>query len=377
MTMIILLIISWIIWLGWLSFSFFVIIGFIGFLFYRTHEEEYPVQDLELVIISVASKSVKPSLIECVSHHRSTFFDYPLNVVIDQGAQLEKELKKVNYIKLTIVPKSFRPDLVGKGRAMQYFIQNHNTPTWFAFLDDDNLILDDSFLYEIPYYEKHGYSVANPTLTPRAGKSKITYTMDFIRLFDDKTIFRFFTGLLKRPLLGLHGELLIAQGTTLNSAGTYSKRSVTEDYLFSTKINKLKLKSWQSKTRVSIKSPNSIKDLMKQRKRWFTGLSSDLNQGSKLQKYLTLYRIVLWKTGILYCPFVMLFFIAFNIVPSVWLLGLLMISGLYYYVVYLIGTMKARKVLPLFIIPFYGIIEALSVMRAKNKADTFEVINKE
>ena len=113
MTMIILLIISWIIWLGWLSFSFFVIIGFIGFLFYRTHEEEYPVQDLELVIISVASKSVKPKNKHPAKPPKLN--EHELNELVKQIETICRTTKSGwNYSRFGSIQSSFIREIIWK-----------------------------------------------------------------------------------------------------------------------------------------------------------------------------------------------------------------------------------------------------------------------
>lgn len=57
-----------------------------------------------------------------------------------------------------------------------------NPEGWYSFVDDDNLVLDDAFLYEIPYYDARGYGAMNSVLTPRRGDSSLTFVMDHIRL---------------------------------------------------------------------------------------------------------------------------------------------------------------------------------------------------
>ena len=54
--------------------------------------------------------------------------------------------------------------------------------------------MDEKFLYEIPAYEKEGAVAANGILLPRYSNNKITYIADFLRYFDDLTLFRFLTG---------------------------------------------------------------------------------------------------------------------------------------------------------------------------------------
>lgn len=192
----------------WACFSIFVVLGIVGQLF-RPKIDKKKAENVECVLVSVASRKVEKSLFECIAHTKKRL-DNHLTVLVDEGSELIPKLKENS---LVIVPTSYRKDLVGKGRAINYFIEKEvQTDKWYTFIDDDNLIMDDSFLYEIPYYEKKGYVAMNPVLVPRKGKSTLTYIMDFIRYFDDLMAFRFFTGLLKRPLIGLHGEFLTVRG---------------------------------------------------------------------------------------------------------------------------------------------------------------------
>ena len=258
----------------WAWFTVFIILGIVGQI-YRPKRSRKKAENVECVIVSVANRKVEKSLFECITHTKK-MLDNHLWLLVDEGSELIPQLKdQLKENSLVIVPRSYRRDLIAKGRAINYFIEKEVKPDkWYAFIDDDNLILDDSFLYETPYYAEMGYVAMNPVLVPRKGKSTFTYIMDSIRYFDDLMIFRFFTGLLKRPLIGLHGELLTVKGEVLKEIG-YSNPSLVEDFRFASELVKRNYKTWQSASRVSIKSPNSLADLLKQRGRWFKGLLRD------------------------------------------------------------------------------------------------------
>jgi hypothetical protein len=71
----------------------------------------------------------------------------PLYVLINYDAELNMDLWKAIYesIKVVRVPRDYRSDLIGKGRAMHYFIENYvAADKWYCFIDDDNLLLDDN-----------------------------------------------------------------------------------------------------------------------------------------------------------------------------------------------------------------------------------------
>lgn len=338
----------------WLSFSVSAILGVLAQT-YRPKRGERKAENVELVIVSKANHKVEKALFECISYHKKKFSQYRLRIVVDEGSELIPKLRE-HQQELVIVPNTYRRDLIGKGRAINYFIETEAEPgKWYAFIDDDNLVLDDDFLYEIPYYEKKGYVAMNPILLPRKGKSTVAYIMDFIRYFEDITIFRFFTGLLKKPLIGFHGELLTVRGDVLKEIG-FSHRSLVEDFRFSSEISRRGYKVWQSRTKVSIKSPNSVIDLMRQRGRWFKGLIRDWRYCPNPMKIIVALRLIIWMVGVIgswaLSPLWFLFWGPFY--PAI-------PGGLYYWLIYIYGILKANKPHYFFLIPIFGIIEVSSI----------------
>ena len=87
---------------------------------------------------------------------------------------------------------------------------------WYVFFDDDSYPEDDDFLYGIAYFSEKDprYAVGNGFIKPRPGKSRLAYALDWAGYFYDLTNYRF-AAILKRPIYGLHGELLIVRGDVL------------------------------------------------------------------------------------------------------------------------------------------------------------------
>ncbi len=349
----------------WTCFSIFVVLGVVGQI-YRPKRDKKKAENVECVLVSIANCKVEISLFECIAHTKKAL-DNHLWVLVDEGSELIPKLKENS---LVIVPISYRRDLVGKGRAINYFIEKETQPDkWYTFIDDDNLILDDNFLYEVPYYEKKGYVAMNPLLVPRKGKSTLTYIMDSIRYFDDLMIFRFFTGFLKRPLIGLHGEFLTIKGEVLKEIG-YGNHSLTEDFRFASELVRRGYKTWQSDSKVSIKSPNSLSDLNKQRGRWFKGILKDWIYCPPLMKAVVGSRLLIWVLGVFgswaLSPLWFLFWESFYFaIPG----------GLYYWVTYLYGIGKSKKPYYFFLIPLFGIFEASSFYAGLRQKE-FVVIDK-
>lgn len=332
----------------WGIFTLFVILG-VTAQTYKVNRSNEKAENVEIVLVSIANHNVKKSLNKCIEHAKKV--GRHLWLLVDEGSELIPDLTDNSLI---IVPKTYRRDLIGKGRAINYFIEKKVQPgKWYAFIDDDNIIIDDKFLYEIPYYEKRGYVAMNPVLVPRMGNMRLTYVMDFIRYFDDILVFRFFTGLLKTPLVGLHGELLVVKGDVLKEIG-YGSPSIVEDFRFASNLVRRRYKTWQSASRVSIKSPNSLADLLRQRGRWSRGILQDWKYCPSLMKSIVGLRMLTWVFGIFgswaLSPLWILWSSFYFAIPG----------GLYYWMVYLYGVAKSKRFYYVFLIPFFGIFEAIS-----------------
>ncbi|MGB8033498.1 MAG: glycosyltransferase family 2 protein [Nitrososphaeraceae archaeon] len=387
-------------------YSVFVIIGIVGF-HYKAESAPTRANNVEFVIISQASRKVKNSLLDCISNTRIQFPWVPLSLVIDEGSELTDDLLRLvnvtqqqitttnlkdstivhqkesiiarqihtsKELKIIIVPDRYRKDLVGKGRAINYFIDGYviDENKWYSFIDDDNIILDDKFLYEIPYYEERGYVAFNPNITPRTGNSRFIRIMDFIRKYDDVTVFRFFTGLLGIPYIGMHGEMLTVKGSVLQEI-KYDFYSITEDFRFTAELIKRKMKVWQSKTNICIKSANNINDILRQRGRWFKGISLDLKYCPPFMRMIVTSRMVLWIIAIFGTWALSPLWLSWGIH---WQSELFIVSGVYPWIIFIYAIIKNKE--PLYcilFIPLFGILESISYWFGINNKG-FYVIDK-
>ena len=281
-----------------LLFVTYIVGGWLLTRFYDTNQHDSRAENVDLVVTTVASHGVEDALRSTLKHTLNSFPEYDLWCVIDEGSDLQAELVGMERINTVVVPESYDCKARAKGRAINYFTENHvEDDRWYGFIDDDNHILDDAFLYEIPYYESRGYAAMNPILTPREGGSLTTYIADHMRLIEDLTTFRLFTGLVGKPYMGFHGELLCARGDVLNELG-FDHDTMVEDFVFSMELVKSGWKTWQSDTRVSILSPHTIGAFYKQRRRWFIGIMEYLPQSPLPTKLLVGTRSFLWPLGI-------------------------------------------------------------------------------
>ncbi len=353
----------------------FLIAGSIGYVIYKPKKKPYKSYNVEFVLVTVANNKVKNALKESLGNLRKRFRNYLVWVVIDEGAELTNYLSSMSssdpYLRLVVVPQTYIRSCKGKARAMKYFIEHFVEPdNWYVFLDDDNIVLDDHFLYEIPYYEEVGYVAFNPILKPRRGNSTIAYVIDWIRYFNDLTLYRFFTGFLGKPFLGLHGELLGIKGHVLRELN-FNHASITEDFSLAIELVKNDYKTWQSRTIVSIKSPNSLSDLQKQRARWFKGVLKDLRRAPNLMRAIVAVKSFLWVALVIVVITVIVTKSYYNVLIA----SLIIINSLYHWSAYAYGAYKSGKLRYFLIAPIAWLIEVSSIFRVSAVKD-FYVINK-
>ncbi|WP_435128773.1 glycosyltransferase family 2 protein [Halobaculum sp. D14] len=354
---------------GTVLLAYFVL-GLLGYLLYRPETASEPAENVRFVVPTVGADHVRDSLLECLDHHRDRFSDYTVYCLTDEGADLEAELRALDGVETVVVPDDYDCDAVAKGRAIQYFIDTvvADAPDyWYSFIDDDNLVRDDRFLYEIPVQEAKGRGAMNAVLSPRRGDSTVTYIMDHIRLLDDLTVFRAFTGLFGRPYIGFHGELLTARGDVLLDVG-FDRETIVEDFAFAAELVRNDVRTWQSRTRVSILSPHTLEALFEQRSRWFIGTWNLLWSASPVTRALTGLRFSSWVCAIVAGPLGTLLWYSSGGVALPDVLELApTLAGVVYGGTYLYGVGRvggSRWPVLALALPLYAVFEALSPIYA-------------
>lgn len=363
----------------------YLLLGLAALLFYRPLKSRTPYERVNLVLVTIGVEKVKGALEESLKHHASMFSRDRFFVVTDEGAELMDWLCSFP-VTVVMVPKDFKTSAVAKGRAIDFFIKHYVKETdWYVFVDDDNLILDSSFLYEIEPQERLGKVAANPVLVPRRGRSTLTFIADWVRTLDDLTLFRFTTGLLSKPYLGFHGELLLVRGDVLKDVG-YDRPSIVEDFAFANAFVKKGYWSWQTDTKVSILSPHSVKDFFRQRSRWYNGLIQETTQRRiDWRVFITVVpRLFVWRFALFGSWFTFPFWYWFHAstVP-LWVIASWSV-GILYALLYVYGSIQTKHkkwyFLGPLLIPIFGLMSHISpwyaVLTRKHHNGRFEVIDK-
>jgi beta-1,4-mannosyltransferase len=140
------------------------------------------------------------------------------------------------------------------------------------------------------------------------------------------------------------------------------------------------MKTWQSSTRVSIRSANSVHDLLRQRARWFKGIILDLEGSPIFMKIVTGARMALWTVSI-FGSWALSPLWLYWLNANIWFY-LFFIGGITPWLVYIVLVLKKRRSQPWYFIlfvPIYGIVESLTPWFAlvhERKNDSFYVIDK-
>lgn len=170
-----------------------------------------------------------------------------------------------------------------KTRANHYAMEarraaGENTSDAYVYhLDDDTHIGEDTAASLAEFIELDGdrFLLAQGVLafphylTP----SRFCRLADSIRPADDLTRFAFFTGALGTPLGGLHGEHLIVRADIEDEIGWDFPDTVIEDAYFAVQFSvRYKGRSTTLNSYSYGASPASVRDLVRQRRRWIEGL---------------------------------------------------------------------------------------------------------
>jgi egghead protein (zeste-white 4 protein) len=366
-----------------LVFTVTMAVGLTSSLRYEPERADERAEHVRFVIPTVASEHVRPALLDTIEHTVSAFPGYEVFCVLDEGSDLEAELVGREDIRAVVVPEDYDCEAVAKGRAINYFVETvvADAPEyWYGFVDDDNRVLDDAFLYEIPHYEERGYGAMNPVLVPRVGRSVATFMADHIRLVDDLAVYRTFTGLLGKPYLGFHGELLCARGDVLADVG-FDRETVVEDFAFALELVERDVRVWQSATRVSVLSPHDVRAFLKQRSRWYLGIARYLPEAPLVTQAVVGARIATWTAAVtsswLLLP---LWVFGYGLSLPLWLVGLLAVGSLVYVGTIAIGAWRVGGLSGaalLAFVPVYATLEQVVPVYALWSRDTrFVVIEK-
>ena len=133
------------------------------------------------------------------------------------------------------------------------------------------------------------------------------------------------------------------------------------------------MKVWQSKTNICIKSANNINDILRQRGRWFKGISLDLKYCPPVMRMIVTTRLVLWIIAVFGTWALSPLWLSWGIH---WQSEIFIVSGVYPWIIFIYAIIKHKE--PLYyilFIPLFGMLESISCWFGINNKG-FYVIDK-
>ena len=250
---------------------------------------------LHIVIPTVGTSGVMSALnrvITSIYDYSPEYFDeFTVDVVIDEHSPCQEEIGKAleerKNARLITVPAGFRcPNgAVAKARALEYAkevrrkSEQSKKDEFVYHLDDDTSVSRETMasIADFINNKSKDYDLAQGILTfPHSySKSGISKIADSVRPSDDLTRFYFFTGFLHMPLAGLHGEHLLVRASVEDRIGWDFGPTKVEDSAFGLEfVKEFGRRSYFLNSRITGSSPQSLKDFIKQRRRWYCGIIS-------------------------------------------------------------------------------------------------------
>jgi len=234
-------------------------------------------REVEIVIVTKGTPDVLGVLREVIVRTKRLLAGYTLWVVTDHDSPGLETLRFWQWeldFRLVVVPPNYGRGRY-KSRAIQYFIDTRVDPgKWYVFLDDDSYPLDDRFLCEL----RDEVPVYNGYIYPRRGRSVLAWVADGSRYYHSLTRQRLALKVFRKPIYGLHGELLIVKGWVLKRIPMASD-SLAEDALYAARLIRAGIPAGMVSTMVSILSPHNVRDFWRQRARWNLGALRDMIRG--------------------------------------------------------------------------------------------------
>ncbi|KAI8816225.1 family 2 glycosyltransferase [Fimicolochytrium jonesii] len=281
-----------------------------------------------------------------------------------------------------------------KARALDYFRHSQNLTTydWILHMDEESTIDGESLrrCFDFIRYTQHDY-----------GQGVILYdaykywhnwffsVADGIRVGDDLARFNLQFTVINRPVFGVHGSFLMTNGDVENE-NTWDFGTLAEDFEFSQAAWQKGFTCGAIHGIVREQSPGSLRDFMKQRRRWYMGIRE-----IEGMYYLPQMAIKLWTIGI-FCLVATLINIPFSFfvdaAPTpLWIVIMSNFCFAVFYWLYLWGLLfqeldagtkwfmvPVHFIAGIIIQPFASIAEGFAVMWAMSSENTgkFEVIKK-
>ncbi|KAI5478547.1 egghead protein (zeste-white 4 protein), glycosyltransferase family 2 protein [Pseudohyphozyma bogoriensis] len=178
-----------------------------------------------------------------------------------------------------VCPKSYKSPLGKakyKARALDYFRYHVSLGVydWILHMDEESVTDAESLRHCIEFirYTPHHFGQGIILYNGEGYWENWYFTVaDGIRVGDDLARFHFQNSVIHRPVFGVHGSFLMTNGEMENEC-TWDFGSLAEDFEFSQDAWRRGFTSGRIHGIVREQSPTTLRDFLKQRRRWFMGI---------------------------------------------------------------------------------------------------------
>lgn len=353
-------------------------------------------------------EALKRSVTSTYELLKSLKVNFKIEVVTDLLVrnQLRGFCEKIYFYK---VPLYYQTDKGAKykARALHFALGkrrlhslNENLENmWIFHLDEESLMTPQVVAGIMKFINNHSHDKI-------IGQGEIKYNayhyfdnlligaIDSVRTGDDLGRFRFQFKLLGMPLSGMHGSFMLVPAKIEHEIGfdLGGNGSITEDAYFALKASEQGYKFGWVDGFIREQSPFTIKDLIKQRRRWLCGLSLlayDKNIALKRRMNLIL-NLLLWKVSWLAVYVTILnFIIGGSYFPVSLIIASAILTG-GYFTAYMVGAYRNlldvdfsifKKVslymMTFFLVPVSAFVEGVAVVYALARpVEGFDVVKK-
>jgi len=229
--------------------------------------------------------------------------NYEIWIVTEPDANLE--IDNIKNVKIIKVPYDFstKNGAKYKARALEYAKElrkdyDHEN-TWIYFLDEESIVGEDTILGIIDFIENKRGEIGQGLIiySNFYGKNIFTSLADSIRPSADIStyIFQIKTGFVS----WMHGSHVLIRSDVEQKVGWDFGETWGEDSLFGLKAQELGYKIEWLRGRLYEQSPFSIKDFLKQRRRWVLHSFDVLKRKLPLKiKLYYSYSLLIWSSGL-------------------------------------------------------------------------------
>jgi hypothetical protein len=297
----------------WLKFSSFILLfwallNFLGLIgghppdIKSTPDTGWSWDKQVLLIVSYVSKGVnqnalKRSLSATKKELDSMNVWYEIEIVTDIEVPEENRIPATNgSIHYLEVPKDYKEntELKYKARALQYRLEQRtdrlnrdkidwqNSGVWVLHLDEESVITSQAIIgikdFIRNYIKESKRAIGQGEILYNSynyGNNILITAMDSLRTGDDLGRFRFQYKFWHKPVAGMHGSYVLMPAVIENEIGWDwgSKSILAEDTYFAFKAMEKNIEFDWVDGFIKEQSPFSIGDIIRQRMRWYTGLS--------------------------------------------------------------------------------------------------------